>query len=612
MKTKLLYTFGAIALGLLSTNSFSQTTPFVPQVKDWGTFLPINSGIPVSTAAYNFRPVIDTRNSAILTGIINENDPNSVIINNWMNTDSHQSVSAGANDAILYSIAQNGTLNWATYLGGEKDEIRADIVLDADDNIYVSGTTNSSTGIATEGAFQTAHTNYYLPPLYVNMGGISVQVAPAKILHNFFLAKFNSEGNLLWSTYFSGDKGSEHHILKPFVGNSGIYISGRTMSSQNLATAGSLQPNWPENVPTEPNESSFIAAIPFVAKFSFSGELLWCTYTHNIGPGIANIDANDNIYLFFEDSIASEGEIHPQALTKLSSNGDSILETIPFTPETTYQNIFHDAFGNLYFFGRTSSATIGTAGTFNPTRNTFFNVEPFVEKYDSNMNKLWGTYLTRDNPEFSGLNRADIISVSDSGEMFFSGEVKTNGLSTSEVYQENLESLSNNYAMKLNTDGALEWFTYHGGNAVTTLGSGAIGNNSWFVTGTTESLDSSGITTPNGLIPEVNTLQPLNGHRAYLARLIPNQELSTTSFGDSQVLVYPNPAKEKLTVMSTHLFSAKTKLEIYDSLGKKISEHKGISANVNSIDVSALSQGMYFLKITDGKLWQQTIKFVKE
>lgn len=186
MKIKLLYTFGAIALGLLSTNSFSQSTPFVPQVKDWGTYVPINSGVHVSTAAYNFRPIIDTRNSAILTGIINENDPNSVIINNWMNTDSHQSVSAGANDAILYSIAQNGTLNWATYLGGEKDEIRADIVLDADDNIYVSGTTNSSTGIATEGAFQTAHTNYYLPPLYVNMGGISVQVIPAKILHNFF------------------------------------------------------------------------------------------------------------------------------------------------------------------------------------------------------------------------------------------------------------------------------------------------------------------------------------------------------------------------------------------------------------------------------------------
>ena len=316
--------------------------------------------------------------------------------------------------------------------------------------------------------------------------------------------------------------------------------------------------------------------------------------------------------MFYDLNTASIGEIHPQAITKLSSDGDSIIETIPFTSETTYQNIYNDAVGNFYFFGKTSSTTIGTAGTFNPTRNTFFNVEPFVEKYDSNMNKLWGTYLTRDNPEYSGLNNTDIISVSDSGEMFFSGEAKTNGLSTSEVYQENLESLSNNYAMKLNTDGALEWFTYHGGNAVTTLGSGAIGNNSWFVTGTTESLDSSGVTTTNGLIPEVNTIQPVNGHRAYLARLIPNQELSTTSFRNPQVLVYPNPAKEKLTVMSTHLFSAKTKLEIYDSLGKKISEQKGISANVNSIDVSSLSQGMYFLKITDGKLLDQTIKFVKE
>lgn len=602
-----------LLLLLFSHNIYSQDIAFVPQVKDWGTYLPSLTTI-YNYPYTNFLPLnLNNRNDLILAWIVNENDDNLELINNWMTANSHQSITAGTNDALVCSFAEDGTLNWATYLGGgEKEELKASVVLDADDNIYIVGTTKSNTGIATAGAFQTEHTNYHLPPAYVDMGGISIEVVPAKLLSNYFISKFNSEGNMLWSTYFSGDKGSELYNFKPFIGNTGIYISGRTLSSQNFATAGSLQPNWPENVPSEPNESSFIVSIPFVAKFSFSGELLWCSYTHNIGAGIANIDANDNIYLFYDQNTASVGEIHPQALTKLSSDGGSIIETIPFTPETTYQNIYNDAVGNFYFFGKTSSTTIGTAGTFNPTRNTFFNTEPFVEKYDSNMNKLWGTYLTRDNPEYSGLNNTDIISVSDSGEMFFSGEVKTNGLSTSEVYQENLESLSNNYAMKLNTDGALEWFTYHGGNAVTIRGSGVFSNNSWFVTGTTESLDSSGITTTNGLIPEVNTIQPVNGHRAYLARLIPNQELSTTSFRNPQVLVYPNPAKEKLTVMSTHLFSAKTKLEIYDSLGQKISEHTGTSANLNSIDVSALSQGMYFLKITDGNLLKQTVKFVKE
>ncbi len=76
--------------------------------------------------------------------------------------------------------------------GGEKEELKASVILDADDNIYIVGTTKSNTGIATAGAFQTAHTNYYLPPAYVDMGGISIEVIPAKLLSNYFISKFNS------------------------------------------------------------------------------------------------------------------------------------------------------------------------------------------------------------------------------------------------------------------------------------------------------------------------------------------------------------------------------------------------------------------------------------
>ena len=70
MKIKLLYTFGAIALGLLSTNSFSQSTPFVPQVKDWGTYLPVGT-IPdpglVNPNGHRLKPVLNSRGDIIIS-----------------------------------------------------------------------------------------------------------------------------------------------------------------------------------------------------------------------------------------------------------------------------------------------------------------------------------------------------------------------------------------------------------------------------------------------------------------------------------------------------------------------------------------------------------------
>lgn len=131
MKIKLLYTFGAIALGLFSTSSFSQTTPFIPQVKDWGTYLPSLTTI-YNTPSTNLVPLnLNNRNDLILTWIVNENDENLELINNWMTANSHQSITAGINDALLCSFSEDGTLNWATYLGGEKEELKA--------SVYMSG-----------------------------------------------------------------------------------------------------------------------------------------------------------------------------------------------------------------------------------------------------------------------------------------------------------------------------------------------------------------------------------------------------------------------------------------------------------------------------------------
>jgi hypothetical protein len=68
--------------------------------------------------------------------------------------------------------------------------------------------------------------------------------------------------------------------------------------------------------------------------------------------------------------------------------------------------------------------------------------------------------------------------------------------------------------------------------------------------------------------------------------------------------VYPNPAKDQLTISFKSQVSEKVKLEIFDQKGKTIMTDDTI--NVNSTapftkDITSLSNGMYLIKITTSK-----------
>jgi hypothetical protein len=66
--------------------------------------------------------------------------------------------------------------------------------------------------------------------------------------------------------------------------------------------------------------------------------------------------------------------------------------------------------------------------------------------------------------------------------------------------------------------------------------------------------------------------------------------------------VYPNPASNVLNVKSQETLN----LEIYNNLGQFILR----SNNSNSVDVSSLSRGVYFIKVSNG-INTSTKKFIK-
>ena len=85
---------------------------------------------------------------------------------------------------------------------------------------------------------------------------------------------------------------------------------------------------------------------------------------------------------------------------------------------------------------------------------------------------------------------------------------------------------------------------------------------------------------------------------------------------NNELNIYPNPCEGKLSIIG-YQFSVNTKVEVFDILGQlklnpaAIPPYQGGKADF-TIDVHSLAAGIYFLKTTDDKGYQQVVKFVKE
>lgn len=178
----------------------------------------------------------------------------------------HQLASAGGLDAYLVKFNPLGVRQWGTYFGGSLEESATGISVDVNSNIFISGYTKSTSGIASTGSLN----NMY--------GGGS---------YDGFIAKFNTNGLRLWATYYGGNAQDWATGIVVDV-NGNIGVCGLTESSFNVASIGAYK--------TVFAGSSDV----FLAKFNTSGTRLWATYYGGTAAedarGIAT-DATGNYFI---------------------------------------------------------------------------------------------------------------------------------------------------------------------------------------------------------------------------------------------------------------------------------------------------------------------------
>ena len=347
-------------------------------------------------------------------------------------------------DAILAKFNPSGNLLWSTYFGGNGTNGGYGVATDTSGNVYIAGETNSTSGIATSGAYQSSLTGS----------------------NNIFLAKFSSFGSLQWATYYGGNKHDDiGGIATDTSGN--IYIAGETNSTSGIATSGAYQ-----------TIGNSLNGDAFLAKFNPSGSLIWGTYFGgNKGGGSENVatDAANNVYMigqtYSTSGIATKGAYQTMCdstgihayLTKFSSSG-SLLWATYFGGNGTDlgAGVALDTSGNVYITGCTTStsgiATIGTYQTSFAGGNIYG--DGFLAKFDTNGKLFWATYFGGSNDE-----GGNDLTVDLAGNIYVTGFTSSlSGIATNGAYQTSFAGGDYNALLaKFNNSGNVLWSTYYGG-----------------------------------------------------------------------------------------------------------------------------------------------------
>jgi len=293
-----------------------------------------------------------------------------------------------------FASSGNATLTYASYYGGDGDEVGRGVAVDSAHNAYIVGST-ASTDLETKSAANS--------PLQDTFQGGGF---------DGFVAKIDTEadGNasLTYSTYFGGNINDrvEAVAVDQFQR---AYITGASNSS-------------PSSFPLKNAfDSSQTNGEAFVAKLNADGTaLFYCSFLGGSNTNTANdgeeglgltIDFGGNVYVTGRTtSGASFPVVHP---LDASLSGTAFLAKIEATissttvPKLLYSSTFGgsgakgeaialDTRGNVYLAGTTTGGLPTTATAFDTTFNGGAN-DAFVAKFSSTFNDTTGVFRPSSN-----------------------------------------------------------------------------------------------------------------------------------------------------------------------------------------------------------------------
>ena len=337
-----------------------------------------------------------------------------------------------------------------TYFGGSDDDRSWSIAVDNEDNIYITGQTNSNDFPVTYTIGDTCDSN------------------------DIFVAKFSSSGNLIYNTIIGGNSSEIPAGIKvDALGN--VYVAGTTYSQDFPIVNGYDSIIEPGNPPFTYGKDAFILKLN-----STGNSLNFSTY---LGDEEADqiydiaIDQENNIYVVGttcspEFPITSNAfdktyeHLSEGFVTKLSSNGQSIIYSSFVGAEKTEScdAIAIDSNNNMYITGTTQSAEFHTLNAY----STAFSDDQFccfVLKLSSSGILSYSTHVGGTSAEFPNGDFAADIAVDADGNAYVSGQTSSEDFPLVNEFVDAVATNQDGFIFKIGPSGnALEYSSYIGGD----------------------------------------------------------------------------------------------------------------------------------------------------
>jgi len=466
-----------------STNSsdpLNQSDNLVPnnisEFSYWSTYL---GG---SGSEYSHQTSVDSKDDIVVVGGTESiNFPTLNAYDSTLNAEAYYC------DAFITKYNSSGSLLWSTYMGGSRWDSAHSIAFDSSDNIIVGGETSSSnfpvlnfntelngvsdgfiakfnpSGELLWSRYFGGSDGGYIEAVEVDSNNdiIVTGITSSEdfpVLNSYdetyngdfdvFVSKFNSTGNLIWSTYLGGSKPESGHSLSIDSSND-IVVTGFTISENfpavsayddaygggwddaflaKFSSAGNLE--WSTFLGGNKSDIAFSTAIDsqnkilvtgytmsydfpsinsfqenkslsedcFISKFSSLGELEWSTYLGGKDDDwcmSVTVDSKDEViitgktessnFITLNAFDSSYNEAMDTFIAKFSSFGELVYSTfLGGLSSDSGWSIVLDSLGDIIISGRTSSDDF-----------------PIINAYDSSHNGLLDVYLSKLFPVFA-------------------------------------------------------------------------------------------------------------------------------------------------------------------------------------------------------------------
>jgi hypothetical protein len=333
------------------------------------------------------------------------------------------------------------SVNWSTYFGGAGSEQANAVRLDGVGFVYFGGSTNSSSGIATAGAHQTT------------FGGGAV--------NDMFIAKFDLNGNRIWTTYLGGAGDDQLYGLTSDA-SANIYFTGSAGSTSGIATPGAYQS-------TNAGQTDVV-----VGKVNTAGIMQWCTYLGGSLNDAGNaIDYNAGGICVVGTAVSTSGIATAGAYQTTYGGGGFDGMICRFTDAgalswSTYfggtgndilRAVEYNAAGDVILAGYTSSTSGLTTAGVHQTANMGSN-DGIVARFTNTGTRSWCSYF--------GGNVSDLclgLGINSSDEIVLTGYTySSNGIATAGAYDVSFGGAADAYIQVFNNTGNRLWGTYFGGS----------------------------------------------------------------------------------------------------------------------------------------------------